>query len=144
MEQVILSTLVNRDFIVDASIEIAWAHFAKIEQWPSWARHIKDVKLVPPGDICPTSTGSLKLTNGIESEFRVTEFQLHQNWKWRGPFLWMRIDYDHRFEPLENSKTKFTWIIKGEGIGSSTIGRVFAWQYPVSYTHLTLPTILLV
>jgi len=71
----------------------------------------------------------LKLTNGIESEFRVTEFQLHQNWKWRGPFLWMRIDYDHRFEFLENSKTKFTWIIEGEGIGASTIGRVFAWQY---------------
>ena len=122
-------TLVNRDFIVEASIEIAWAHFAKIKQWPSWARHIKDVKLVPPGDICPTSAGNLKLTNGIKSEFRVTEFQLHQNWKWSGPFLWMRIDYDHRFESLENSKTKFTWIIEGEGIGSSTIGRVFAWQY---------------
>tara|TARA_B100000745_G_scaffold280776_1_gene213107 strand:+ start:558 stop:986 length:429 start_codon:yes stop_codon:yes gene_type:complete len=122
-------TLVNRDFVVDASIDIAWAHFGKIEQWPSWARHIKDVNLMPPGDICPTSAGSLKLTNGIKSEFRVTEFQLHQNWKWRGPFLWMRIDYDHRFESIEDSKTKFTWIIEGEGIGASTIGRVFAWQY---------------
>ena len=122
-------TLVNRDFVVDASIEIAWAHFGKIEQWPSWAKHIKDVKLMPLGDICPTSAGSLKLTNGIESEFRVTEFQLHQNWRWRGPFLWMRIDYDHRFESIEDSKTKFTWILEGEGIGASTIGRVFAWQY---------------
>ena len=122
-------TLVNRDVVVDASIEIAWAHFGKIEQCPSWARHIKDVKLMPPGDICPTSAGSLKLTNGIESEFRVTEFQLHQNWKWRGPFLWMRIDYDHRFKSIEDSKTKFTWIIEGEGIGALTIGRVFAWQY---------------
>ncbi|MCS5653981.1 MAG: SRPBCC family protein, partial [Candidatus Marinimicrobia bacterium] len=75
------------------------------------------------------SVGSLRLTNGIESEFRVTEFQLHQNWKWRGPFLWMRMDYDHRFEPLGDDKTKFTWIIEGEGIGVSTIGRVFAWQY---------------
>ena len=110
-------TLVNRDFVVDTSIEIAWAHFGKIEEWPSLARHIKDVKLMPPGDICLTSAGSLKLTNGIESEFRVTEFQLHQNWKWRGPFLWMRIDYDHRFESIEDSKTKFTWIIEGEGIG---------------------------
>ena len=122
-------TLVNRDFVVDASIEIAWAHFGKIEQWPSWAKHIKDVKLSPSGDISHNSVGSLRLTNGIESEFRVTEFQLHHNWKWKGPFLWMRMEYDHRFEPLGYDKTKFTWIIEGEGIGVSTIGRVFAWQY---------------
>ena len=100
-----------------------------IDEWPSWARHIKKVKLSPSGDISHNSVGSLRLTNGIESEFRVTEFQLHQNWKWRGPFLWMRMEYDHRFEPLGYDKTKFTWIIEGEGMGASTIGRVFAWQY---------------
>jgi len=122
-------TILNREFVVDAAIEIAWAHLAKIEEWPSWAKHIKDVKIFPSGDISHNSVGSLKLTNGIDSEFRVTEFQLHQNWKWRGPFLWMRMEYDHRFEPLGYDKTKFTWIIEGEGIGASTIGRVFAWQY---------------
>ncbi len=121
--------ILNCEFVVDASIETAWAHLAKIEEWPSWARHIKYVKLSPSGDISHNSVGSLKLTNGIESEFRVTEFQLHQNWKWIGPFLWMRMEYDHRFEPLGYDKTKFTWIIEGKGIGSSTIGRVFAWQY---------------
>ena len=92
-------------------------------------RHIKDVKLSPSGDISHNSVGSLRLTNGIESEFRVTEFQLHHNWKWRGPFLWMDMEYDHRFEPLGDYKTIFTWIIEGEGMGASTIGRVFAWQY---------------
>ena len=122
-------TILNCEFVVDASIETAWVHLGKIEEWPSWARHIKDVKLSPSGDISHNSVGSLKLTNGIESEFRVTEFQLHQNWKWIGPFLWMRMEYDHRFGPLGYDKTKFTWIIEGEGIGASTIGRVFAWQY---------------
>ena len=122
-------TILNCEFVVDASIETAWVHLAKIEEWPSWARHIKDVKLSPLGDISQNSVGSLRLTNGIESEFRVTEFQLHQNWKWRGPFLWMRMEYDHCFEPLGYDKTKFTWIIEGEGIGASTLGRVFAWQY---------------
>ena len=122
-------TILNCEFVVDASIETAWVHLAKIEEWPSWARHIKDVKIWPSGDISHNSVGSLRLTNGIESEFRVTEFQLHQNWKWIGPFLWMRMEYDHRFEPLGYDKTKFTWIIEGEGAGASTIGRVFAWQY---------------
>ena len=122
-------TILNCEFVVDASIETAWVHLAKIEEWPSWARHIKDVKIWPSGDISHNSVGSLRLTNGIESEFRVTEFQLHQNWKWIGPFLWMRMEYDHRFEPLGYDKTKFTWIIEGEGTGASTIGRVFAWQY---------------
>ena len=115
-------TILNCEFVVDASIETAWVHLGKIEEWPSWARHIKDVKLSPSGDISHNSVGILKLINGIESEFRVTEFQLHQNWKWRGPFLWMRIDYDHRFESIEDSKTKFTWILEGEGIGASIIG----------------------
>ena len=122
-------TILNCEFVVDASIETAWVHLGKIKEWPSWARHIKDVKLSPSGDISHNSVGILRLTNGIESEFRVTEFQLHQNWKWIGPFLWMRMEYDHRFEPLGYDKTKFTWIIEGEGIGASTIGRVFAWQY---------------
>ena len=122
-------TILNREFIVDATVESAWAHLAKIEKWPSWARHIKDVKLSPSGDISHNSVGSLKLTNGIESEFRVTEFQLYHNWKWRGPFLWMGMEYDHRFEPLGYYKTKFTWIIEGEGMGASTIGCVFAWHY---------------
>ena len=122
-------TILNCEFVVDASIETAWVHLAKIEEWPSWARHIKDVKLSPSGDISHNSVGSLRLTNGMESEFRVSEFQLHQNWKWRGSFLWMRMEYDHRFEPLGYDKTKFTWIIEGEGTGASTIGRVFAWQY---------------
>ena len=122
-------TILNCEFVVDASIDIAWNHLANIEEWPSWARHIKEVKLSPLGDISHNSVGSLRLTNGIESEFRVTEFQLHQNWKWIGPFLWMSMEYDHRFEPLGDDKTKFTWIIEGEGIGSSTIGRVFGWLY---------------
>ena len=122
-------TILNCEFVVDASIDIAWNHLANIEEWPSWARHIKEVKLSPLGDISHNSVGSLRLTNGIESEFRVTEFQLHQNWKWRGPFLCMSMEYEHRFEPLGDDKTKFTWIIEGEGIGASTIGRVFAWQY---------------
>ena len=74
-------TIFNREFIVDATGETAWAHLAKIEKWPSWARQIKDVKLSPSGDISHNSVGSLRLTNGIESEFRVTEFQLHHNWK---------------------------------------------------------------
>ena len=65
-------TILNREFVVDASVETAWAHLAKIDEWPSWARHIKEGKLSPLGDISHNSVGSFKLTNGIESEFRVT------------------------------------------------------------------------
>ena len=31
-------TIFNREFVVDATVETAWAHHAKIEKWPSWAR----------------------------------------------------------------------------------------------------------
>lgn len=121
--------LVRREFIVDAPLEKAWTHLAQIEQWPSWAKHIKHVELSPPGEITSSSTGSFQLTNGINSQFTVTELQPLAQWKWRGPFLWLRIDYDHLFESLPDGRTRFTWIVEGEGFGTRTLGRLFAWQY---------------
>ena len=54
-------TIFNREFVVDATVETAWAHLAKIEKWPSWTRHIKDVKLSPSGDISHNSVGQPKI-----------------------------------------------------------------------------------
>src|SRR6266852_7538661 len=34
-------TLLRREFTVELPLEKAWQHFARVEQWPSWAKHIK-------------------------------------------------------------------------------------------------------
>ena len=77
----------RREFTVELPVEKAWQHLARVEQWPSWAKHIKQVEVQPPGELGPESTGRFHLTNGIKPEFKMTEFNPYRNWKWVGGFL---------------------------------------------------------
>jgi len=129
-------TLIRREFTVELPIEKAWRHFARVEQWPSWAKHIKQVEVRPPGELGPGSTGRLNLNNGIKSgwpgssaSFTVTEFNPYHNWKWVAPLLWLTCHYDHLFEELNPTQTKITFVIEGQGFGNSVIGRLFAKIY---------------
>jgi hypothetical protein len=128
--------LLRREFTVDLPIEQAWQHLARVEQWPSWAKHIKQVEVRPPGELGPDSTGRLHLYNPVKSGwpgssavFRVSEFNPYRNWKWVAGFLWLTCHYDHRFEELNPTQTKLTWVIEASGFGKSVIGRLFARIY---------------
>lgn len=129
-------TLLRREFTVELPLEKAWQHLARVEQWPSWARHIKQVDLRPPGELGPESTGRLHLNNWVKSgwpgssvEFTMTEFNPYHNWKWIAGFLWLACHYDHRFEELSPIQAKLTWVIEAKGFGESVIGRLFAKIY---------------
>ena len=121
--------LLRREFTVELSAEEAWRHLARVEQWPSWARHIKQVEVQPRGELRPESTGHLRLTNGLKPVFRMTEFNPHRSWKWVGDFLWLTIYYDHRFEELNPKQTRLTFELEGKGFGVSLLGRLFAKVY---------------
>ena len=69
------------------------------------------------------------LRNGMTSTFRMTEWNPGRNWKWAGPFLWLRVHYDHRFDPIGPRATRLTWTLDAEGPGASALGRVFAAVY---------------
>jgi hypothetical protein len=122
-------TLIQREFTVGIPSQSAWDHLARVEHWPSWAPHIKQIELQPPGELDQQSTGVIHLTNGMKPVFRVTEFNPPRNWKWVGTFLWLTVIYDHRFEPLDTEHTKLIWIIEAEGFGASILGRLFASIY---------------
>jgi len=122
-------TLLRREFIVNQPIQSAWQHLARIAEWPSWAGHIRQIELNPPGELGPKSTGFLHLRNGIKPAFKVTEFNPYRNWKWVGKFLWATVHYDHHFEEQNATQTKFTWIVEAQGFGVSVIGRIFAQVY---------------
>ena len=77
-------TLLRREFTVEVPLQKAWQHLARIEQWPSWAKHIRQVERLPPGKLGPGSTGHLHLNTPVKSgwpgssaEFTVTENSLH-------------------------------------------------------------------
>ena len=122
----------RREFTVNLSVEKAWQHLARVEQWPSWAKHIDQVKVQPPGELGPQSTGRLHLSNGLKPVFRMTEFNPHRNWKWVGGFLWLTVYYDHLFDELNPTQTRLTWVIEAKGLGASVLGRLFANIYSKS------------
>ena len=122
-------TLLRREFKADVPREKAWQHLARVEQWPSWAKHIKQVEVTPAGELGPKSTGIIHLSNGIKSSFTMTEFNPQRNWKWVGPLLWLIVHYDHIFEEVNPQQTKLIWIVEGEGFGVSVFGRLFAKIY---------------
>ena len=124
--------LLRREFTVELPDEQAWRHLARVEQWPSWAKHIRQVEVQPPGELRPESTGHFLLTNGLKPVFRMTEFNPYRSWKWVGDFLWLTIYYDHRFEELNPTQTKLTFELEGKGFGGSLLGRLFAKIYSKS------------
>lgn len=121
--------LIQREFTVALPLQRAWEHLARVEQWPSWAPHIKQVELHPPGELGSQSTGVIHLTNGIRPAFRMTEFNPPQNWTWVSPFLWFAVIYDHQFEALDAGHTKLIFVVAAQGFGASLIGRLFAKVY---------------
>jgi hypothetical protein len=122
-------TLIHREFSVGVPSATAWQHLARIQQWPSWARHIKWIELQPPGELNPQSTGVIHLTNGLKPVFRVADFKPPHSWKWVGGFLWCTVIYDHQFEALDAARTKLTFIVEAAGFGAGVLGRLFAWIY---------------
>ncbi len=125
-------TLLRREFTVEVPLEKAWQHLARVEQWPSWAPHIKQVQVQPPGELGPHSTGIIHLTGGVKSAFTMTEFNPCRNWQWVGRFLWLTVHYDHIFEESGPQQTKLVWVIEAEGFGVSVLGRLFAKVYAKS------------
>jgi hypothetical protein len=121
--------LLQRRFSVGVSTAKAWSHLAAVASWPSWARHIRNIELAPPGELTPQTAGVLRLTNGIRSTFRMTELNPGVNWKWSGGFLWLTVDYDHRFHRVADDRCEIEFIIDGRGFGVSVLGPVFASIY---------------
>jgi Polyketide cyclase / dehydrase and lipid transport len=121
--------LLEKRFSARVAVSAAWEHLARVESWPSWAKHIRRVELRPAGPLGPVSAGTIHLSNGIRSTFRMTQWSPGANWKWTGPFLWLTVDYDHRFRELGPSETEITFIVEGEGLGVSLLGPVFAFIY---------------
>src|SRR5215475_2331591 len=131
--------LIAREFTVDVPLRTAWDHLAHLEQWPSWARHIKRIDLKPPGQLGLRSAGVVYLANGIKQTFRITEFRLYENWKWVGPFLWLTVHYDHRLSRCAKRKPNWYgfWQQKGSvpGFSGAYLRRSTArrWKRPFPY-----------
>ena len=122
-----MNTMLERTFEAAVSLQQAWGHLARIEAWPSWARHIRSIET--NGPLSPETEGTIRLRNGVTSRFRMTELNTGRNWVWEGSFLWLQIRYDHVFEAVDDDRTQITFRVDGAGFGCATLGRLFAAIY---------------
>jgi hypothetical protein len=121
--------LVRREFTVDVPLEQAWDHLANVENWTSWAKHIKRVTLDPPGRITDRSAGAFRLVGGARSTFRMEDYEPPTRWQWVGRFMTVDVHYDHRFEALDDAHTRLVWTVTADGRGETVLGRIFGAIY---------------
>ncbi len=124
-----MRTLIDREFEVAASRDRCWEHLSRIEAWPSWARHIRSIDVSPPGALTDGTRGLIRLRNGVRSSFRMTELRPGEHWLWEGAFLWLRVRYDHAFEPVSPERTRIRFRVDVDGLGVGSLGRLFAKIY---------------
>jgi hypothetical protein len=123
-----MKMLLQRAFVVNAPRSVAWEHLSRVQAWPSWATHIRGVRLDPPGELTARSRGRFRLRGGLRATFTMTHFDPPASWTWVGPLLWWAIRYDHRFEPVDQGHTRLVWTVAAEG-RLGLLGRVFAAGY---------------
>jgi len=127
-----MNVSIQREFVVEAPLENAWQHLARVEAWPSWAKHIKSVTVEPPGELSPSTVAVFRLAYGLKARFAVTEFVPKSHWKWISSFFGLTIHYDHRFEPINHDRTKVQFIIEANNLG---FGRfLLAKHYTAMYS----------
>jgi hypothetical protein len=121
--------LVKQEFVVDVPLQRASDHLANVEAWTTWAKHIKRVKLDPPGPLTDHSAGSFRLAGGARATFRMEDYEPSTRWQWVGRFLTADVHYDHRFETIDDGHTRLVWTVTADGTGESSLGRVFGAIY---------------
>jgi uncharacterized membrane protein len=110
--------VVDESFIVRAPLDFVWNHVARVEEWPSWAKHIRSISISPSGSLSLQTNATLRLSNGVKTSFEMIEFDPPHHWKWAGSFLGAQILYNHIFARKEHGETlvRFTVDVSG-GIG---------------------------
>jgi hypothetical protein len=85
----------------------------------------------PGGSRSPTGKPSLANRPQIDDlqTFGVEELNRGRNWRWVGPFSWLRVHYGHQFARIGPEETELRFVVDGEGLGVALFGRIFAAIY---------------
>ena len=122
------AVLVKRSFEVPVPTAEAWSALADVDAWPSWAPHIAEARVTPPGPVQRDSSGTFRFRPLGRSRFTMTDFDPPRSWTWTGRVLGVGIDYEHAFEALSPSRTRLVWTVRSRG-RAGLRARLFAAAY---------------
>lgn len=123
--------LVERTFEVPLPIATAWSALADVAAWPSWAPHIAEAQVTPPGPVRATTEGTFRFRPVGRSRFTMTAFDPPRSWTWAGRAMGVTIDYQHRFEPVSPTTTRLVWVVRSRGRAG-----IRAWLFALVYARL--------
>lgn len=113
--------VLREEVTVDRPDTVAWDHLAALEKWPTWAGHIRRMDPSPPGNLTDSTSVVLHMSNGVRTTMTVTEYEPPRRWVWEGRSFGTLIRFEHRFEPLEDGRTRI-WFLAWMGGPLATPG----------------------
>lgn len=127
-ERAAMKQVVREQIEVDRPPTVIWDHLAKLEQWPSWAGHIKKMDPTPPGELTSETEVVLHMKMGARTRMRVTEYDPPRRWMWEGKGFGTTIRFEHALEPVGEGRTR-VWFLAWmggplSGPGGWTFGRM--------------------
>jgi len=102
--------VVREEVTVDRPDVVAWNHLAALERWPTWASHIRRMDPTPPGVLTASTRVVLHMRAGPRATMTVTEYEPPKRWVWEGRSFMTLTRFEHRFEPLEDGRTRI-WFL---------------------------------
>lgn len=120
-----LREVVRESVEVDRPLEVVWAHLAKLEQWPSWAAHIRRMEPTPPGQLTARTEVVLHMTVGFRTKMTVTEYDRPRRWLWEGRSLGTITRFEHKLEQVGEERTRIWFLAWMGGPLSGPAGWMF-------------------
>ncbi|MFN2488181.1 MAG: SRPBCC family protein [Actinomycetota bacterium] len=66
--------VVHERIVVNRPLSSAWKHLAHLEDWPSWAGHIRRMEPTPRGDLTASTQVLMHMRAGPRNKMIVTEY----------------------------------------------------------------------
>ncbi len=120
--------VVREQVVVARPVSAAWKHLANLEEWPSWAGHIRQMDPTPPGELTASTQVMLHMRAGPRTLMIVTEYEPPRRWVWEGRSFGITTLFEHKLEEIGAGQTRIWFLawVSGPlaGPGGWTFGKM--------------------
>jgi hypothetical protein len=130
--------VVREQVTVDRPDAVAWDHLAALEQWPTWAGHIRRMDPTPPGALTASTSVVLSMRRGPRTTMKVTEYEPPRRWVWEGRSFGTVTRFEHQFERLGDASTRI-WFLAWMGGPLAPLGGWWFGRMMKRHLSIALP-----
>ena len=130
--------VVREEIVVNGPPREVWSHLAQLKEWPSWAGHIRRMDPTPPGELTADTRVVLHMSAGPRATMKVTEYDPPHRWVWEGRSMGVTTRFEHKFEEVDDARTRIWFQAWTSGPLSFIGGRIFGRMMP-RYLTVALP-----